>query len=107
VIYDAMLHAVFVGFVLSMVFAHAPIIFPAVLGVPLVYRRSSYLHVAVLHLSLTARVIGDLVDVLGRWRSWGGLLNAAALILFVVNTIRAIDRPSARPIPRTAAVPRP
>ena len=107
VVYDAMLHAVFVGFVLSMVFAHAPIIFPAVLGVPLVYRPSSYLHVAVLHVSLTARVIGDLVDVLGRWRSWGGLLNAAALILFVVDTVRSINRPGARPIPRTAAVPRP
>lgn len=30
--YDAALHAVFLGFVLSMVFAHAPIILPAVLG---------------------------------------------------------------------------
>jgi len=33
-IYDAKLHAVFVGFVFSMVFGHAPIIFPAVLGSP-------------------------------------------------------------------------
>jgi hypothetical protein len=31
-----------------MVFAHAPIIFPAVLGVPLTYRPSFYLHVGVL-----------------------------------------------------------
>ena len=107
VMYDAMLHAVFVGFVLSMVFAHAAIVFPAVLGAPFTYRPSSYLHVAVLHVSLAARVLGDLVEVLGRWRSWGGLLNAAALILFVVNTVRSINRPIARPIPRTAAVPRP
>ena len=88
--YNALLHAVFVGFVMSMVFAHAPIIFPAVLGVPLPYRPSFYLHVGVLHLSLIVRVVGDLVDVLGRWRGWGGLLNAIALLLFVVNTGRSM-----------------
>jgi hypothetical protein len=90
VIYDALLHAVFVGFVMSMVFAHAPIIFPAVLGVPLAYRPSFYLHVGVLHLSLIVRVVGDLVDVLGRWRSWGGLLSAVALLLFMFNTGRSM-----------------
>ena len=90
VLYDALLHAVFVGFVMSMVFAHAPIIFPAVLGVPLPYRPSFYLHVGVLHLSLIVRLVGDLVDVLGRWRGWGGLLNAVALLLFMVNTGRSM-----------------
>ena len=90
VLYDALLHAVFVGFVISMVFAHAPIIFPAVLGVPLPYHPSFYVHVGVLHLSLIARVVGDLVDVLGRWRGWGGLLNAVALMLFMLNTGRSM-----------------
>ena len=90
VYYDALLHAVFVGFVMSMVFAHAPIIFPAVLGVSLPYRPSFYLHVGVLHLSLIMRVVGDLVDVLGRWRGWGGLLNAVALLLFMINTGRSM-----------------
>ena len=51
-VYDAMLHAVFLGFVMSMVFAHAPVIFPAVLGRPLSYRPAFYLHVGVLHASL-------------------------------------------------------
>ena len=41
---------------------------------------------AVLHLSVAVRVTGDLVDSFAGYRSWGGLLNAAALILFVVNT---------------------
>jgi len=89
-LYDAMLHAVFLGFVISMVFAHAPVIFPAVLGVPLVYGPSFYLHVGVLHISLILRVAGDLIDRLGRWRVWGGLLNAAALLLFMFNTGRSI-----------------
>jgi hypothetical protein len=89
-LYDAMLHAVFLGFVISMVFAHAPVIFPAVLDLPLVYRPAFYLHVAVLHVSLILRVVGDLVDTLGRWRVWGGLLNAAALLLFMFNTGRSM-----------------
>jgi hypothetical protein len=89
-LYDAMLHAVFLGFVISMVFAHAPIIFPAVLGLPLEYRPAFYLHVGVLHVSLILRLVGDLVDSLGRWRVWGGLLNAAALLLFMFNTGRSM-----------------
>jgi hypothetical protein len=90
VVYDALLHAVFAGFVISMVFAHAPIIFPAVVGLPVAYRPAFYLHVGVLHLSLLVRVAGDLVEELGRWRSWGGLLNAFALLLFMLNTGRSI-----------------
>ena len=74
-VYDAMLHAVFLGFVVSMVFAHAPVIFPAVLGVPLAYRPAFYLHVGVMHVSLILRVVGDLVDSLGRWRVVGRLLQ--------------------------------
>jgi hypothetical protein len=89
-LYDAMLHAVFLGFVISMVFAHAPVIFPAILGLPLGYRPAFYLHVGVLHVSLILRVVGDLVDSLGRWRVWGGLLNASALLLFMLNTGRSM-----------------
>lgn len=96
VLYDAMLHAIFLGFVMSMVFAHAPIIFPAVLGVAMPYRRRFYLHVAVLHLSLVLRLLGDLVDSLGRWRVWGGLLNAVALLLFVANTVSSVAMSRAR-----------
>jgi hypothetical protein len=90
VVYDALLHAVFVGFVISMLFAHAPIIFPAVLGLPVAYRPAFYLHVGVLHLSLLVRVAGDLNDELGRFRSWGGLFNALALLLFILNTGRSM-----------------
>jgi hypothetical protein len=96
VLYDATLHAVFVGFVLSMVFAHAPVIFPAVLGIPLTYHPRFYIHVGVLHVSLVLRIVGDLVDVLGRWRVWGGLLNAVTLLLFIANTVSSIHWQSSR-----------
>ena len=84
--YDALLHSVFLGFVISMVFAHAPEIVPTVVGLPLPFRPAFYLHVGVLHVSLILRVAGDLVESLGRWRAWGGVLNAAALLLFMFNT---------------------
>jgi hypothetical protein len=84
-VYDAMLHAIFLGFVMSMVFAHAPVIFPAVLGRPLPFHPRFYLHVAVLHASVLVRVMGDLAGGLVSWRAWGGLLNAVALLVFVAN----------------------
>ena len=90
VFYDAMLHAVFLGFVLSMVFAHAPVIFPAILGVALPYRSRFYVHVTLLHASLAIRVTGDLVEELARWRVWGGMLNAVCLLMFLANTMSAI-----------------
>ncbi|MGJ3560865.1 hypothetical protein ACR6C2_30325 [Streptomyces sp. INA 01156] len=36
--YDALVHCVFLGFVISMIMAHAPVILPAVLRRPLPYR---------------------------------------------------------------------
>jgi hypothetical protein len=87
--YDAMLHAVLLGFVMSMVFAHAPIIFPGILGMPLPFRRAFYLHLVLLHASLAVRIAGDLLPDFAL-RRWGGLLNGAALLLFVANTSRSV-----------------
>ena len=84
-LYDAWLHAVFLGFVFSMIFGHAPIIFPAVLRVRMAYSRTFYAHWAVLHLSLIWRLLGDLMSY-GPGREWGGGINALAILLFLVNT---------------------
>ncbi len=84
--YDAFLHSVFVGFVFSMIFGHAPIILPAVLGVSVPYRPVFYLHLALLHLSIALRVGVDLAG----WeaaRPWGGLLNAVAVLAFLTATV--------------------
>ena len=85
--YDAMLHAVFVGFVISMIFGHAPVIFPAVTGRTLPYSPWFYGHLALLHLSLLVRTAGDLSGQF-TLRKWGGLLNAAAILLFLALTAR-------------------
>src|SRR5579885_137887 len=87
--YDVMLHAVFLGFVFSMIFANAPIIFPAVLQRPLPYRPAFYVHSALLHLSLAVRIAGDLTGSYALF-SWGGLLNVLAIVLFVANTAGSI-----------------
>jgi len=89
--YDAMLHAVFLGFVLSMIFGHAPIILPALLGVPQVYHPTFYAHLTLLHLTLLVRVISDLSG----WpagRQWAGLLNVIVLLLFLGNTARVLRK---------------
>ena len=84
--YDAMLHAIFLGFTFTMIFAHAPIIFPVVLKVPSTYTPWFYSHLILLHISLILRVVGDLAAI-GWMRQWGGLLNAIVLLLFLFNTI--------------------
>ncbi len=87
--YDAVLHSFFLGFIFSMIFGHAPVIFPAVLGRGMHYRPAFYIHVVLLHLFLTVRVVGDLtVELLPR--SVGGLVNALTLLVFVLNTVLAI-----------------
>lgn len=82
--YDATLHAIFVGFVFSMIIGHAPIIFPSVLEIALPFRPAFYSHLVLLHLSLALRVAGD---VTAWWpgRLWGGSLNVAAVLLFLGN----------------------
>jgi hypothetical protein len=87
--YDAILHALFVGFVFSMIFGHAPIIFPAVLGVRVAYRPIFYLPLGLLHASLVVRMVGDLASWLAG-RQWGGLLNALAIVLFFALVVHGV-----------------
>ncbi len=80
--YDFMLHAVFVGFVFGMIFAHAPIIVPSILPIQIRFHPILYGPTIFLHLALLLRVLGDI----GAWqpvRAWGGLLNAVAILWFM------------------------
>jgi hypothetical protein len=87
--YDAMLHAIFLGFVFSMIFAHAPIILPTITGLALPFQKAFYIHAALLHASLLLRVTGDLGTVLPL-QQWNGLLNVVAIVLFLANNVRAV-----------------
>jgi len=82
--YDATVHAVFLGFTISMILAHAPVILPAVLRVALPYRPALYGPAVLLHASLLIRVaLGDARD----WdlaRDVGGALNVVAVLSAIV-----------------------
>jgi hypothetical protein len=88
---DAGLHAILLGFVFSMVFGHAPIIFPAVTRAAMPYHWSFYIPLVVLQASLAIRIAGDLSGI-ADWRRFGGAANALALLLFVLGTIAAVVR---------------
>ena len=52
-----------IGFVLSMIFGHAPIILPAVVGLRVQYSAAApYIPLALLHLSVLLRITADLFD---------------------------------------------
>lgn len=89
-IYDAALHTVFLGFVMSMIFGHAPVIVPAVLRVRLPFRPWFYVHVGLLHASLLARVI--LGDGLGSVLCWrvGGVGTELAVLGFLAASVIAV-----------------
>ncbi|WP_448207845.1 hypothetical protein [Azospirillum sp. sgz302134] len=86
---DAALHAVFLGFVLTMVFAHAPIILPALLKVTVPYSPVFYAHIAMLHASLLLRILADVLQ----WtemRACAGLGNAVAIVVFAALMLTAV-----------------
>ncbi len=88
-IYDAQLHTIFLGFVFSMIFGHAPVIIPAVTGIQIRYSPVFYAHLGLLHISLVVRILGDLLVWLPA-RRWGGLLNEVAVLMFILITIMAV-----------------
>lgn len=96
--YDMALHALFIGFVLSMVFGHALIILPAVTGIKLGYRNTLYVPLALLHLSVIFRVGGGLFEAAPE-REFSGPLTAISLLVFAAVVAALVRR---RPAVRAA-----
>jgi hypothetical protein len=112
VLYDSILHAFFLGFVVSMIFAHAPIILEAVIGVAPRFSRWYYLPLILLHASLLVRIIGDILAAaaLPSWtriHGWGGTFNAVAIALFfatiAVSVLSSAVPRGADPMPLNTA----
>lgn len=103
--YDAVVHAVFLGFTISMVLAHAPVILPAVLRRPFPYHPALILPAGLLHVSLAVRLwVGDALGVPVAWQT-GGAANVAALLLFAGLAVwsATAGRPASR---RHTAMPK-
>jgi len=60
--YDATVHTITIGFILSMIFGHAPIILPAVTGLRVRYTAAAYVPLVLLHLSVLLRIAADLFE---------------------------------------------
>lgn len=95
--YDAVVHAVFLGFTLSMILGHAPMILPAVLRRPMPYHPAFLVPAVLLHLSLLVRIwVGDAQGVQLAWET-GAALNIVAVLLFVATALwSAATRPPDR-----------
>lgn len=80
---DAALHALGLGFIVSMMMGHAPVILPAIARIKLQFGTFFYVPLALLHLSLLLRLVAGMAgDPL---RSTGAFLNAAAIALFAAT----------------------
>jgi len=91
--YDAMLHAFFLGFTFSMIFAHAPIIFPGVAGLNLKpYHPSLFIWGILLQISIALRVASGVL-LMPQLRSQSGMFNAIIILLFFINLVVLIIYP--------------
>lgn len=84
--YDIVIHGTFLGFAVSMIMAHAPIIFPAVLGRPLPYRPVSWLPLVMLHLGMVVRVTGGLTGRDLLWQA-GSVITVLAMVVFLIVSV--------------------
>lgn len=84
---DAALHALGLGFIVSMMLGHAPVILPAIARVKLLFGWCFYLPLAALHLSLVLRLGPGWQDP--AWRAQGALLNVLAIALFAATVAGA------------------
>ena len=84
--YDAAVHAITIGFILSMIFGHAPIILPAVTGLKIRYSPIVYAPLVLLHLSVLLRVAANLLE-LTEVRTISGLLTIIALASYAATLV--------------------
>ncbi len=92
--YDAAVHAIAIGFVLSMVFGHAPIILPAVTGLRVRYSAAVYVPLGILHVSVLLRIGADVGDAPAA-RGASGVLTVLALVAYA-GTLAFVSRRRAR-----------
>jgi hypothetical protein len=90
--YDMLVHTFFVGFGFTMVFAHGPIILPAVLGISQrPYSRILYVWLFILQGSLYLRIFSDSAVEL-ELRKYSGLLTSASIVLYFITILTLVIR---------------
>ena len=89
--YDAGVHAVTIGFVVSMLLAHAPVIIPAVARREVPYHVAMWVPFAFLQVSLLLRLLSGAREAAYPWRL-GGTLGVVGVLLFVATTLTVTIR---------------
>lgn len=85
-LYDGLLHMIFVGFVFSMIFAHASVIIPSLSGKLIPYHPYFYLPLILLHGFLVVRIAGDAL-LMPTVRKIGSHGNVLAIVLFLGGVV--------------------
>ncbi|MDO8106705.1 hypothetical protein Q6348_05780 [Isoptericola sp. b441] len=104
--YDTAVHALTIGFALSMVVAHAPVIVPAVARRPLPYHPVMWVAAGLLHLGLLVRVLAGARAAEDAWRL-GGTLGVVAVLVLVGSVVALLARTPGGRAARGRAVPSP
>ena len=89
--YDAGVHAITIGFVVSMLLAHAPVIIPAVARREVPYHGAMWVPFAFLQISLLVRLLAGAREAAYPWRL-GGTLGVVGMLLFVGTTLTVTIR---------------
>jgi hypothetical protein len=100
--YDAVVHSFFAGFILNMIIAHAPVIFPAVLGIKgKPFSRWLYVPFILLNVFNLVRISADVMQ-LPETRRWAGIFSGLAFLSFIFLMaglmIRLHQNAGARPV---------
>ncbi|MGM0547534.1 MAG: hypothetical protein ACQEST_12530 [Bacteroidota bacterium] len=90
-IYDGLLHILFVGFVFSMIFAHASVIIPSLSGILVPWHAYFYLPLILLHSFLFVRIIGDMMGFV-QVRIIGSYGNVVAILLFLGGVLYQLTK---------------
>lgn len=99
--YDLTIHATFIGFGMSMIMAHAPVIFPAVIARPLPYHPALWAPLVLLQLGLIIRFAGYLTTNNAAWHL-GATINIAAILLFAITSVSLVILASRIELPHGA-----
>jgi hypothetical protein len=87
--YDVVVHAITIGFALSMVVAHAPVIVPAIVRRPLPYHPAIWGVWLLLQGGLALRLLAGARQAEGAWQL-GGAVDVVALSLFLATTVTLV-----------------
>ncbi|MBN9375911.1 MAG: hypothetical protein J0I40_11105 [Cellulomonas sp.] len=93
--YDIVVHSLTIGFVMSMILAHAPVIVPALARRPLPYHPVMWAVWGLLHVGLLVRVVSGARAAVGGWQL-GGTLSVVALLAFLASTVTLVVRGAGR-----------